>query len=92
MYYWNTPDRTGDQQHQVPLDVERVRAALARQIEMWKGNVDEVRTRSMALFGRMRRQYWTPVQTVVSNFFIGMCFTAKEAKRATWLDGLRFAW
>jgi hypothetical protein len=59
---------------------------------MWKGNVDEVRTRSMALFGRMRRQYWTPVQTVVSNFFIGMCFTAKEAKRATWLDGLRFAW
>jgi hypothetical protein len=91
MYKFNTPDRTEDQQDQVQLDIERVRGALARQIETWKGNLDEVRTRSMALFARMRRPYWPPVQTVVSNFFLDMCFAGKEAKRAEWVDSMAVA-
>ena len=39
----------------------------------------------------MRRPYWPPVQTVVSNFFIGMCFKGNEAKRAEWLDSMAVA-
>ena len=48
-YTWKTPDRSEAQQHEVERDIECFRGALARQIDMWKGNLDEVRTRSMAL-------------------------------------------
>jgi hypothetical protein len=48
-YNWKTPDRSEAERHEVERDIECFRGALALQIDMWKGSLDEVRTRSMAL-------------------------------------------
>jgi hypothetical protein len=60
-YKWKTPDKTETEQDRVQLDIEDVGCALARQIEMWNGNLGEVCAPSLARFARMRLPYWPSV-------------------------------